>query len=59
MSVHLNDKITHDLPPEARLLEAVTVRLITESERDHGLKWSAGQVKERRHLIAQNTRFLV
>lgn len=108
MSVHLSDQITRDLPPEPRLLEAVTVRLITESERDRfdqlltdehylknptavgqvlryvaeyqgqwvallvfssaalhlkprdrWLKWSARQVKERRHLIAQNARFLV
>lgn len=27
--------------------------------RNRWLKWSAGQVKERRHLIAQNARFLV
>src|SRR5271169_504706 len=108
MSVHLADTIAAGLPPEARLLNAVTVRLIAESERerfdhsietehylknptvvgqvlryvaeyegrwvalvvfssaalhlkprDRWLNWSAREVKERRHLIAQNSRFLV
>ena len=108
MSVHLADSCTVGLPPEPRLLSAVTVRLIIESERDrfdqlltdeHYLKnptavgqvlryvaeyqgrwvallvfssaafhlkprdrwlqWSTRQVRERRHLLAQNARFLV
>src|SRR6266436_477993 len=108
MAVHLADAIAAGLPPEPRLLSAVTVRLIAESERerfDHlietehylnnatvvgqvlryvaeyegrwvallvfaspalhlkprerWLKWSPRQVQERRHLIAQNARFLV
>jgi hypothetical protein len=108
MSVHLADSFAGGLPPEPRLLSAVTVRLIAESERgrfnellttehylknptvvgqvlryvaeyegqwvallvfssaalhlkprDRWLKWPARQVAERRHLIAQNARFLV
>src|SRR5437867_120609 len=108
MAVHLADSLAAGLPPEPKLLNAVTVRLITETERDrfdqlleteHYLKnatvvgqvlryvaeyqgrwvallvfssaafhlkprdrwlqWPAGQVGQRRHLIAQNARFLV
>jgi len=108
MSIHLADSFTGSLPPEPRLLSAVKVRLITESERgrfdeflatqhylknptavgqvlryvaeyegrwvallvmcsaafhlkarDRWLHWSARQVPERRHLLAQNARFLV
>jgi len=108
MSVHLFDGSIAGIPPEAVLLEAVTVRLIEDSERerfdeelvrkhylknanvvgrvlryvaeyrgqwvallvfsspalhlklrDRWLHWPARQVKERRHLIAQNARFLV
>ena len=108
MSVHLADTLAAGLPPEPRLLNAVTIRLIAESERerfdrliatehylrnatvvgqvlryvaeyegrwvallgfsspalhlkprDCWLQWSVRQVKERRHLIAQNARFLV
>jgi hypothetical protein len=108
MSVHLADAIAAGLPPEPRLLSAVTVRLIAEAEgerfehlietehylnnatvvgqvlryvaeyegrwvallvfaspalhlkpRDRWLKWSPRQVQDRRHLIAQNARFLV
>jgi hypothetical protein len=108
MSVHLFDGSITGTPPEALLLEAVTVRLIEDSERerfdqelvrkhylknanvvgrvlryvaeyrgqwvallvfsspalhlklrDRWLHWPARQVKERRHLIAQNARFLV
>src|SRR5688572_23716512 len=108
MSVHLADNIKAGLPPEPKLLDALKIRLITESERgrfdqllesEHYLKnatavgqvlryiaeyqsqwvatamfssaafhlkprdrlllWSARQVKERRHLIAQQARFLI
>jgi hypothetical protein len=108
MSIHLADDFVGGLPPELKLLSAVTVRLLDESERDrfdellatqHYLKnptavgqvlryvaeyqgrwlavltfssasfhlkprdrwlhWSAHQVPERRHLLAQNSRFLV
>ena len=108
MSVHLFDGLIAGVPPEPLLLEAVTVRLIEDSERerfdeelvtkhylknahavgrvlryvaeyqgqwvallvfsspafhiklrDQWLEWSPRQVKERRHLIAQNARFLV
>ena len=108
MSVQLFDGSIVGTPPEPRLLEGVTVRLIEDSERerfdeelvtkhylknanvvgrvlryvaeyrgqwvallvfsspafhiklrDQWLHWSARQVKERRHLIAQNARFLV
>ena len=108
MSVHLADQICSGLPPEFRLLEEVTVRLIEESERaafddllvrehylknatavgqvlryvteyqgqwvgllvfssaafhikprDRWLHWPPRLVAERRHLIAQNSRFLV
>ena len=108
MSVHLFDGSIAGTPPEPRLLETVTVRLIEDSERerfdeelvtkhylknanavgrvlryvaeyrgqwvallvfsspafhiklrDQWLHWSPRQVKERRHLIAQNARFLV
>lgn len=108
MSVHLFDGPIRGTPPELRLLEAVTVRLMEDSERkrfdeelatkhylknaqavgrvlryvaeyrgqwvallvfssaafhlkvrDRWLHWSARQVKARRHLIAQNARFLV
>ena len=108
MSVHLADVIAAGLPPEPRLLSAVTLRLIGPSERerfdhlietehylknatvvgqvlryvaeyqgrwvallvfaspalhlkprDRWLQWSPRQVQERRHLIAQNARFLV
>ena len=108
MSVHLADQIRSGLPPELRLLEEVTVRLIEESERvtfddllvrehylknatavgqvlryvaeyqgqcvallvfssaafhikprDRWLHWPARLVAQRRHLIAQNSRFLV
>ena len=108
MSVHLFDGSIAGAPPEPLLLEAVTVRLIADSERerfakelvtkhylknantvgrvlryvaeyrdqwlalvvfsspayhiklrDQWLHWSPRQVKERRHLIAQNARFLV
>ena len=104
MSVHLFDGAIVGTPPEPLLLEAVTVRLIEDSERerfdeelatkhylknakavgrvlryvaeyrgqwvallvfsspafhiklrDQWLHWSARQVKERRHLIAQNS----
>jgi hypothetical protein len=108
MSVHLFDGSIAGSPAEPLLLEAVTVRLIEDSERerfdqelvtkhylknanavgrvlryvaeyrgqwvallvfhspalhlklrDQWLHWPARQVKERRHLIAQNSRFLV
>ncbi len=108
MSVHLYECSIAGKPPEPVLLEAVTVRLIEESERerfdeelatkhylknakavgrvlryvaeyqgqwvallvfsssayhlkprDRLLQWPARQVAERRHLIAQNARFLV
>jgi hypothetical protein len=108
MSVHLAEQIRCGLPPEARLLKAVTVRLLEASERaafdaqmaaehylknatavgqvlryvaeyqgrwvallvfssaafhlkprDRWLHWSARQVAGRRHLLAQNSRFLV
>jgi len=108
MSVHLFDCPIGGTPPEPKLLEEVTVRLIEDSERerfdeelvtkhylknakavgrvlryvaeyrgqwvallvfsspalhlklrDQWLHWSPRQVKERRHLIAQNARFLV
>lgn len=108
MSVHLFDGSVDGAPPEALLLEGVTVRLTEDCERerfdeelatkhylknanavgrvlryvaeyrgqwvallvfsspafhlklrDQWLEWSPRQVKERRHLIAQNTRFLV
>ena len=55
MSVHLSDEVLPQLPPEPKLLAAVTVRLIRESERaafdqrlrrDHYLKnpTAVGQV---------------
>ena len=108
MSVHLFDGWIAGTPPEPSLLEAVTVRLMEDSERerfdeelvtkhylknanavgrvlryiaeyrgqwvallvfsspalhiklrDQWLHWPARRVKERRHLIAQNARFLV
>jgi hypothetical protein len=108
MSVHLFDGSIAGNPAEPLLLEAVTVRLIEDVERerfdaelvtkhylknanavgrvlryvaeyrgqwvallvfnspafhiklrDQWLHWPARQVKERRHLIAQNSRFLV
>lgn len=108
MSIHLFDGRVNGTPPEPLLLEAVSVRLIEESERerfdqeliskhylknatvvgrvlryvaeyvgqwvallvfsspalhlklrDQWLNWTPRQVKERRHLIAQNARFLV
>src|ERR1039457_2955893 len=108
MSVHLLDGSIADNPAEPLLLEALTVRLIEDSERerfdeelvtkhylknahavgrvlryvaeyrgqwvallvfsspafhiklrDQWLHWSPRQVKERRHLIAQNARVLV
>jgi hypothetical protein len=108
MSVHLFECPVPGSPPESKLLESVTVRLIEDAERtrfdeelatkhylrsatgvgrvlryvaeyqgqwiallvfsspafhlklrDQWLHWSARQVKERRHLIAQNSRFLV
>jgi len=108
MSVHLFDGPIAGTPPEPMLLEAVTVRLIEDWERerfdeelvtkhylknanvvgrvlryvgeylgqwvallvfsspafhlklrDQWLHWQPRQVKERRHLIAQNARFLV
>ena len=108
MAVHLYECPISGTPPEPRLLEAVTLRLIEDCERQrfdeelatkHYLKnatvvgrvlryvaeyqgqwvallvfssaalhvkvreqwlhWPARQVKERRHLIAQNARFLV
>ena len=108
MSVHLYEGLIEGTPAEPLLLEAVTVRLIQDSERerfdeelvakhylknahavgrvlryvaeyrgqwvallvfsspafhiklrDQWLGWSPRQVKERRHLIAQNSRFLV
>lgn len=108
MSVHLFDGPIAGTPPEPKLLEGLTVRLIEDSERqrfdeelvrrhylrnaaavgrllryvaeyqgqwvallmfsspawhlkprDQWLQWSVRQVKERRHLIAQNSRFLV
>lgn len=108
MSVHLAEQICSGLPPEERLLKAVTVRLLEASERaafdsqmaaehylknatavgqvlryvaeyqgrwvallvfssaafhlkprDRWLHWSARQVAQRRHLLAQNSRFLV
>jgi hypothetical protein len=108
MSVHLFDGPICGSPAEPLLLEAVTLRLIADSERkrfdeelarkhylknanavgrvlryvaeyrgqwvallvfsspawhikirDRWLHWSPRQVKERRHLIAQNSRFLV
>jgi hypothetical protein len=108
MSVHLFDGSIAGTPPESLLLEAVTVRLMEDSERerfdeelvdkhylknanavgrvlryvaeyngqwvalvvfsspalhiklrDQWLHWSPRQIKERRHLIAQNARFLV
>jgi hypothetical protein len=108
MSVHLFDGLISGTPAEPLLLEAVTVGLIADSERerfdeelvtkhylknanavgrvlryvaeyrgqwlalvvfsspafhiklrDQWLHWSPRQVKERRHLVAQNARFLV
>ena len=108
MSVHLSDGLITGTPPEPLLLEAVTVRLMEDSERerfdeelvtqhylknanavgrvlryiaeyrgqwvallvfsspafhiklrDQWLHWPTRQGKERRHLIAQNSRFLV
>ena len=108
MSVQLFDGSIVGTPPEPRLLQTVTVRLMEDSERerfdeelvtkhylknakavgrvlryvaeyrgqwvallvfsspafhiklrDQWLHWSPRQVKERRHLIAQNARFLV
>ncbi len=108
MSVHLFDGAISGTPAEPLLLEAVTVRLIEDSERerfdeelvskhylkngnvvgrvlryvaeyrgqwvallvfsspafhiklrDQWLQWPPRQIKERRHLIAQNARFLV
>ena len=108
MSVHLFDGSIAGSPAEPLLLEAVTVHLLEDSERerfdeelvtehylknakvvgrvlryvtqyrgqwvallvfnssafhiklrDQWLHWPARQVKERRHLIAQNSRFLV
>jgi hypothetical protein len=108
MSVHLFDGSIAGTPPESLLLQAVTVGLIEDSDRerfdeelvtkhylknanavgrvlryvaeyrgqwvalmvfsspafhiklrDQWLHWSPRQVKERRHLIAQNARFLV
>lgn len=108
MSVHLADSLASGLPPEFKLLNAVAIRLIAESERgrfdqllesehylknatavgqvlryvaeyqgrwlallvfssaalhlkprDRWLQWPARQVPQRRHLIAQNARFLV
>lgn len=108
MSVHLFEGSIAGTPPESLLLEAVTVRLLKDSERerfdeelvakhylknahavgrvlryvaqyrgqwvallvfsspafhlklrDQWLGWSPRWVKERRHLIAQNARFLV
>jgi hypothetical protein len=108
MSVHLWKGSIAGSPPEPRLLEEVSLRLIEDSERerfdeelrtkhylknaqvvgrvlryvaeyrgqwvallvfsspalhlklrDQWLHWSPQQVKERRHLIAQNARFLV
>jgi hypothetical protein len=108
MAVHLYEGLIVGTPSEPLLLEAVTVRLIEDSERerfdeelvakhylknahavgrvlryvaeyrgqwlalmvfsspafhlklrDQWLHWSPRQVKERRHLIAQNARFLV
>ncbi|MCL5099255.1 MAG: DUF4338 domain-containing protein [Candidatus Omnitrophica bacterium] len=108
MSVHLADRIKAGLPPESQLLNQVTLRLITESERarfdeclatehylknptlvgqvlryvaeyqgqwvgllvfssaarylkprDRWLQWTARQVAERRHLLAQNSRLLI
>jgi hypothetical protein len=108
MSVHLFDRSIPGTPPEPLRLEAVTVRLIEDSEqerfdgelvakhylknanavgrvlqyvaeyrgqwvallvfsspafhiklRDQWLRWPPRQVKERRHLIAQNAQFLV
>jgi hypothetical protein len=108
MAVHLYECPINGTPSEPKLLEAVTIRLIEDSERqrfdeelatkhylknatvvgrvlryvaeyqgqwvallvfssaalhvkvrDQWLHWPARQVKERRHLIAQNARFLV
>ena len=108
MSVHLFDGLVVGTPAESLLLEALTVRLIEDAERerfdeelvtkhylqnanavgrvlryvaqyrgqwvallvfsspafhiklrDQWLGWAPRQVKERRHLIAQNARFLV
>jgi Domain of unknown function (DUF4338)/DDE_Tnp_1-associated len=108
MSVHLYEGLIEGTPAEPLLLEAATLRLIEDSERerfdeelvakhylknanavgrvlryvaeyrgqwvallvfsspafhiklrDQWLGWSPRQVKERRHLIAQNARFLV
>jgi hypothetical protein len=108
MSLDIVDRCRGGLPPELKLLSAVTVRLIEESERacfdellatEHYLKnptvvgavlryvaeyqgqwvallvfnspalhlkprerwlhWSARQLAQRRHLLAQNARFLV
>ena len=108
MSVHLLECPIRGTPPEPKLLEAVTVRLMENGERerfdeelltkhylknatavgrvlryvaeyqgqwvallvfssaafhlkirDQWLHWSPRQLKERRHLIAQNARFLV
>ena len=107
-SVHLSDGLITGTPPEPLLLEAVTVRLMEDSERerfdeelvtkhylknanavgrvlryiakyrgqwvallvfsspafhiklrDQWLHWPPRQVKEQRHQIAQNSRFLV
>jgi len=108
MSVHLFDGPIDGTPPEPLLLDAVSIRLIEDSERerfdqeltrkhylknanvvgrvlryvaeyadqwvallvfsspalhlklrDQWLHWTPRQVKERRHLIAQNARFLI
>ena len=108
MSVHFADQIGSGLPPESRLLNDITLRLLEESERtrfdellvrehylknattvgqvlryvaeyegrwmallvftssafhlklrDQWLHWSPRMVAQRRHLIAQNARFLV
>lgn len=108
MSVHLFDGSIAGTPPETVLLDALSVRLLKDSERvrfdeelthkhylknanavgrvlryvaeyrgqwvallvfsspalhlklrDQWLRWSPRQVQERRHLIAQNARFLV
>jgi hypothetical protein len=108
MAIHLFDSRIAGAPPEPKLLEHVTVRLIEDSERerfdeelttkhylksaqavgrvlryvaeyqgqwvalltfnsaayhlklrDRWLHWVGGQVAQRRHLLAQNSRFLV